>query len=141
MIPTAAESVARLRDLAPKLRECQAEVDAAFARVAEFLDEARPGVTVHTADLAHPASPWSLAWARYEGKYRILICDRVDSFVEPHRWSDAEPEARLATLGQLPELLLRIGEAVAALGTLADRTAETAARVEAALTLVGSRGA
>lgn len=141
MIPSATESVARLRDLAPKLARCQADTDAAFAAVAAFLDEAQPGVTVHTADLAHPGSPWSLAYCREAGQFRLLIIRQVADPIEcAWDWSDAEPEARLATLGQLPELVRRIGEAVTVLIRLADRAGGIVAQVGAALADVSGKG-
>lgn len=134
MTPAAPES------LAPKLARCQAEVDAAFARVAEFLDSTRPGVTVHTADLAHPGSPWSLAWCQSWKGYCLMIVRFVGQAGSFSDWAEASPAARLATLSHLSELLARIARAVADLARMADRSGETIGQVEAALAIAKGEG-
>jgi hypothetical protein len=129
-------------------------VSAAFSRAASALAGfAAPGsgggyspaVTVTTADLATVHCPWSLAWAEvhWEEAHRLLILRHVEPGWEAGvPWDDADPLARLATLGQLPTLLDRV---VAAAGEATDRAEpgaieEWGRQVDVAIGGLGARG-
>lgn len=86
-------------------------VTAVFARAAAALAASGHRVTVTTADLSSPLSPWSLAWAEVDwaGAHRLLILRHVEPGWEAGTpWDDAPPAARLASLAQLGELISRV---------------------------------
>jgi hypothetical protein len=117
-------------------------VATAFERVSTYLRNHHPAITVHTADYATYQSPWFLAWTDQDGPPDLLIYLQIGANSEWCHWADADPEALLATLGQLPELLTRAQQAGQVLARLAlpTRLSEAVAEVERALAVAKGNG-